>query len=191
MPKKHIIPSRLNGEDNPEYMDKWKTEHPEQVRASNRKSSAKWRQRDEWKEYLRNWRREWYTQGNNAYLQYLRSVPSCIKQMLKKGKGQKMRKDTIQILENLEAIGWDIETTLHINHKCSLYWLIQINPDLPKTVAYDKINLELITKASNHSLDKREVGRRTLEAARAMESKYPDELKGLVKLIKKNLGEVK
>lgn len=195
MSKKHI-PYRLeDGEVNPDYVSAWKLENPDRVRAHNRKSSAKYRKTDAWKEYLNNWRRNWYKE--NAYLQFLRSIPGVLKTTLigrqenPNMKPRKMRKDNQIVLENLFKIGWDTQTDLHINHKVSLLYLLEIDPHLDRTIAYDAINLELVTKAQNHSLEKREVGRRTLEAARAMESRYPLELKGLVKLVKSKLGTVK
>jgi hypothetical protein len=178
-----------DGTPNPQYFEKWKRENPDKVREHNRKASAKTRQTEEWKEYLRNYRREWYKK--NRYLQYIRSIPSGLRHMLKQGKGQDMREESSTILENLYAIGWTIETDQHINHKVSLYWLMKINPELPKTIAFDKVNIELVDKADNHKLKNREVTRRTLEYAIALESKYPKELKGLANLIKKNLGEVR
>jgi len=173
---------------NPEYLNKWKIEHPDSVRAANRKSSSKYRKTAKWLEYHAAWRRNWYK--DNAHLHYIRTIVGNIRMAIRKGATMEFENQTVY--EQLQEIGWDAYDTKHVvNHKVSLYWILKVCPDICKIVAYDPIKLELCTKKENHGVAKREVTRETLIVAMALESKYPIMLKGLTELIKSNLGVMK
>lgn len=188
MSKKKYIPSRNpDGTHNVEYTRNWREEHPIESRESNRKASRKYREehRKEWNAYYSAYMREWYKR--NKKIHYLRSIPSCIKIGIRKNANFEQTFSTI--LANLQSIGWSEDCEQHINHIVSLRFLVKVCPDLPSEVAFDSLNLELTSHAENCSASKREVNNRTLEIATKLEKKYKI-LKGLAKVVKKNIGKV-
>lgn len=181
------VPSKLpNGKNNPAYMKNWRKNNPLKARENNRKVSAKWRKTPQWKEYFRNYMKEYYKKHKT--LHSLHTVPANITNGVKENR--KFGYEYSQIKKNLESIGWTPGTSKHINHKIPLRLLIKVNENLPKLVAFDPMILELVEKAENHSAVKREITRDTYLLAVELEGKYPDTLNGLSKEVKKHIGSM-
>lgn len=168
----------------------------ENKREKQRKWSADYRKNhaENWNSYYSGYfKNVFMSKEENRLSHYTRTRINSILSTVKKNNGDcsTLNNESYLIHRNLEAVGWTYDKrdkNLVLNHKLSLQILFKFNNKLSKVVVCDKINLEVCDRLQNTSASKREVTQQTVNTARKMEKKFPEELTGLTNYVRSLKG---
>lgn len=187
------IPAKLpDGRNNPAYAKRYnndiKEKDPVKFREMNKRHQSTYRQKhlESHREYMREYIREWYQR--NKVIHSLRNITGNLADSMMRGRNRREKYEELE--RRLTSIGWEPRNPdKELNHIVSIKILVEFGC-IDWKIVYDTMNLEVVDVAENHSYAARVVSHRQLEIAKSLECKYPEQLKGFAKHIKKLMGVV-
>jgi len=154
---------------------KWVRENPEEAKA-----------------YMNKYYKEWLEKGFNKQIHTFRTRVACLKHQLNKFPGCKLKETNSLLLENLTRVGWDknLPSDKVVNHIISVKILVEFTQGkISMAEVFHYRNLEICSKEINSRSIKRQVNKKMISVATALEKEFVS-LKGLTAHVKSLEGQV-
>ena len=181
------------------YMRQYKADLREEdinkAREMDRTNRRKWVRKnpEEAKAYMKDYYKKWLNEGHNRKIHIFRTRVACLKHQLNKFPGCKLKETNKLLLENLLKIGWrkDQPPSKVVNHIISVKILVEFTQGkISMTEVFNWRNLEVCSKEINSRSIKRQVNKKMIKVAAALEKEFPVTLNGLESHLKTLEGQV-